>query len=470
MKRFNILLLSLASASAAFASDMVVASGQLQELIKNGSLNSESALKLSGHIDARDLAAIQQLPSGIKELDLSGVTIDGLMLSTREYFGRTLFKEGEIPAYTFFKSSLETLILPASVSDIGEGAFAASSIKSIVIPEGVTRLDNYAFYGCPDLQSVSLPASLQEIGKGTFGNCLALKSLDLSGTKVTEIPEKAFAGALQLETLKLPSALAKVGREAFSHTKISELNLTAVKEYEPFALSGMTFLENLSIDPSAKIPAGLLMDNVSLTSLQGSPNDIPDYFAANCTSLDAQISMAGAETVGRYAFANNPSELLILPRGLVSLDRGVISGMSLLKKIDAASLGGEIPIVDATTFEGISQPDIELFVNDTNYSEWVSHPVWGRFIVTSDTHTNVGSIDAPAQDISIRLAGTLIMVDAPDIITDVRIFSTDGRTLYSGRPGDTHFEISTENFPKGVVILVAADAAGNSKNVSILVN
>lgn len=470
MKRFNILILSLASASAAFATDMVVASGQLEELIKSGNLQTETTLKLTGHIDARDLAVIDQLPATVKHLDLSGVTIDGLLLSTRQYFGRTLFKEGEIPAYTFFKSNLESLTLPASVSDVGEGAFAASSLKSIIIPEGVTKLDNYAFYGCADLEKVTLPSSLESIGKGAFGNCIEIKSVNLSVTKVKEIPERAFAGDLQLESVSLPSQLEKIGREAFTHTKIQDLNLSDVKEFEPFALSGMTFLENLTIDSHAIIPTGLLMDNVSLASLQGSPNEIPDYFAANCTNLDARQSVAGAETIGRYAFANNPSELLILPRGLARLDKGVLSGMTLLAKIDASSLEGNIPEVDATTFEGISQPDVELFVNDDDYDVWSSHPVWGLFNVTSETHTEVGTIEAASREISVRLVGALVIVDAPDAITDIRLFSTDGRTLYSGRPDDTHFEYSTEGLPKGVVILVAADVAGNSKNVSILIN
>lgn len=470
MKHLNIFLLSLASASAAYATDVNITAGRLNDLISDGTLESETSLKLTGHIDARDLAAIENLPSSLKSLDLSSATIDGLMISSREYFGRSIFKEGEIPAYTFFKSKLESVILPSSISEIGEGAFAASDIKSIVIPEGITTLSNYAFYGCPNLESVSLPSSLISIGKGAFSNCYALKSISLASTGITEIPERAFAGALDLEEIQLPSGIIKIGREAFTHTKLKNLDLSDVSEFEPFALSGMPFLESLSINPNANLPAGLLMDNVSLASLQGSPNKIPDYFVANCTNLDTQPTIANAESIGRYAFANNPSELLILPRGLARLDKGVISGMSLLKKIDAAALESSIPEVDATTFEGISQSEIELYVNDADYDAWVSHPVWGLFNVTSESNAEVGTIDAVKDDIRVHLAGTVITVDAPDMLTDLRIFSTDGRTLYAVRPQSSHFEISTESFPKGVVILVSADASGNQKNASILIN
>lgn len=469
MKHFNIVLLSLLSASAAWGADISISSGQLDNIIKSGKLQSESSLKLTGTIDARDLAALESLPANIKRLDLSGVTIDGLVTSSREYFGRALFKAGEIPAYTFFQSKLEELVLPASVSEIGEGAFAASSLKSIQIPVGIEKVDNYAFYGCPNLTSVSLPSSIREIGKGAFGNCFALKSISLAGTKITEIPERAFAGSLQLSQLSLPASVTKIGREAFTHTAIADLNLSAVTEFEPFALSGMPYLEHLTINPMAEIPAGLLMDDTSLISLAGSPDNIPDYFAANCSSLKTQEAISSALSIGRYAFANNPAEILILPRGLQSLDKGVLSGMSRLKKIDVTALDDHIPAVDATTFSGIDQHDIILFVTDESFQAWLDHPVWGRFLVNSNNYSEVENIPAVTEEISISLMANNIHISAPEPLEDVRVFSTDGRTLFAARPGENTADISTESFPSGVVILVAADSAGHSKTASLVI-
>ena len=50
------------------------------------------------------------------------------------------------------------------------------SEKDIVIPEGVTRIAKYAFYG-DDIISVTLPESLTEIGNSAFGNCYKLKEV-----------------------------------------------------------------------------------------------------------------------------------------------------------------------------------------------------------------------------------------------------------------------------------------------------
>ena len=469
MKRINIVLVSLASASVAMAADVTITSGQLSSLINDGSLQSEVSLKLTGHIDARDLAAIEKLPESIKTLDLSATTIDGLVMSSREYFGRSLFKEGEIPAYTFFKSPIETLLLPAQVSAIGEGAFAASQLKSIIIPEGVTAISDYAFYGCPALESISLPATLTSLGKGSFGNCTSLKQISLAGTQIEEIPERAFAGAVQLNSIVLPADLRKVGREAFSHTMLANLDLSNVVEFEPFALSGMPYLENLSINSKATMPVGLLMDDTSLISLTGAPEIIPDYFAANCTSLDTQTAVTNAITMGKYAFANNTIEELILSPGLRSLDQGVISGMTNLKRIDASSLKGEIPEVDETTFEGIVQENVILYVTDDDFHLWKADPVWRLFFLMSDTKVGVDNPVAPVESgITIALRGNMLVMESPEYINDVRIYTTDGRMLFTANPVDTRFELATDNFPSGVLVVVAGDAAGNKKNVSIL--
>ena len=48
-------------------------------------------------------------------------------------------------------------VIPNSVTSIGEGAFADNpSLSYIIIPSSVTRIDNYAFYGCTGLISVAV--------------------------------------------------------------------------------------------------------------------------------------------------------------------------------------------------------------------------------------------------------------------------------------------------------------------------
>ena len=77
-------------------------------------------------------------------------------------------------------------IIPSdgSATNIGEFLFCScDDLKNIVIPEGITTLENRAFFHCDYLYSVSLPVSLQFINDSVFRYCPSLTDFYYSGTK-----------------------------------------------------------------------------------------------------------------------------------------------------------------------------------------------------------------------------------------------------------------------------------------------
>lgn len=81
-----------------------------------------------------------------------------------------------------------------------------SSVKSVVIEDGVTNIGNYAFYNCSSLTSVTIPNSVTSIGNYAFYYCTGLTSVTIPNS-VTSIGESAFSGCTNLKTVSNNSSL-----------------------------------------------------------------------------------------------------------------------------------------------------------------------------------------------------------------------------------------------------------------------
>ena len=55
-----------------------------------------------------------------------------------------------------------------AVEAIGENAFLSSEVTTVVISEGVKKVDWFAFYTCPHLSAVTIPSSVTSIGYSAF--------------------------------------------------------------------------------------------------------------------------------------------------------------------------------------------------------------------------------------------------------------------------------------------------------------
>ena len=89
-------------------------------------------------------------------------------------------------------SGFKTTIIPNSVTNIGDWAFyGCSSLTSVTIPNSVMNIGDLAFYGCSGLTSVTIPNSVTSIGVAAFYYCNGLTSVTI-GNSVESIGEAPF--------------------------------------------------------------------------------------------------------------------------------------------------------------------------------------------------------------------------------------------------------------------------------------
>ena len=148
--------------------------------------------------------------------------------------GSIVIPEGvtDIEDYTFAdEQSLKSVVIPESVTQIGDGVFSGcTSLKSIVIPESVTQIGDEIFRGCRSLESVDIPESVTQIGEFAFSDCTSLESINIP-EGVTQIGEFAFSGCTSLKSADIPSG-TNIGFNAFNNTNIVQMTEAMLESFK----------------------------------------------------------------------------------------------------------------------------------------------------------------------------------------------------------------------------------------------
>ena len=167
--------------------------------------------------------------------------------------------------------------------DGNELVLCPSARVSVVIPEGVERITDYAFSNCTELVSVTIPGSVRDIGQSAFSNCGKLVSVEIPDG-VTVIPSWAFWGCSSLESVSIPDSVMSIGEYAFAGcTSLAQVNIPyGVTSISSGAFSGCNSLSQ------AVIPGSIIR--------------IEDYAFADCWSL-RQADISSVVYIGDYAFS-----------------------------------------------------------------------------------------------------------------------------------------------------------------------
>lgn len=130
-----------------------------------------------------------------------------------------------IPAYYGAYLSIDSVDIPSTIVHIESCAFERCDLTSVVLPQSVKSIDDFAFYNCKNLERCVLPASLLRIGEGAFYNCLKLTRVTYLGTmeQFQEIDTSSrWAGSTITQIACADGVLARVQKgDRFGYQRIS---------------------------------------------------------------------------------------------------------------------------------------------------------------------------------------------------------------------------------------------------------
>lgn len=108
---------------------------------------------------------------------------------------------GTIP-YGMFKSctNLVDCTVPSGITEIKDEAFYDTKLSAVTLPEGITTIARWAYFGCGFVTAVTLPSTITSIGDGAFYGTVTNTSITIKATTppVLETPSGSYASLGQV--------------------------------------------------------------------------------------------------------------------------------------------------------------------------------------------------------------------------------------------------------------------------------
>ena len=203
----------------------------------------------------------------------------------------------------------KTTVIPNSVTSIGDYAFyGCSGLTSITIPNDVTTIGNSAFSDCSGLTSVTIGNSVTSIGWGAFYGCSRLKSVTI-GNSVTSIGSYAFSDCSGLTSVTIPNGVTSIGDHAFDGcsglTSVTIPNsVTSIGNSAFSDCSGLTSVTIGNSVTSIGSSAFYFCIGLKSVTLPNSVTGIGDSAFSWCTGLTSVSIPNSVMSIGHFAFSN----------------------------------------------------------------------------------------------------------------------------------------------------------------------
>ena len=442
------------SAQTSFTLNVATA-GTLSTLISSDRKYQITDLTLTGNLNGSDI-------SFISDMDRNGILVN------LNLFGANIVNNS-IPDNSFKYCGFKTIILPNSVTSIGNSAFYdCMNLTSITIPNGVTSIGDNAFVYCSALTNLIIPNSVTSIGNYAFNLCGSLTNITI-GDNVQYIGYNIFDQCRNIESVNIGNCTASINMFTFSYIAMNTSNCCPQKELivseqnqKYSTIDGVLFNKDktaLIIFPRGKVGSYTIPNSVSsiqdwtfwqckgLTSISipNSITSIGQNAFNGCTGLTNVTIPNSVTSIGTYAFYSTGLTSVtignsIISNNITSIDNSAFSGCNITEIYCKSQTPPFYPFSSAN----INKKTCKLYVPQGSYTAyWLA---WGFDNVIETDFTSITPINKDNATIKSIVNGISVETN---IQTPISVYNLSGQKVYqSVIDGNTEIPLN-----KGVYIV-----------------
>ena len=272
-------------------------------------MNSRTIILAVAAVLVAVLSASVLVPSGSDAFSQDGFEYEPLTEGTVAVVGYTGEEtEVTVPSQVEYEGTTYDVVAASGTFEGNE------TVESIVFPETVRLVDEYALDGCSALKAVVFPGTIEVISGVMFNGCSSLVSVEVVGgdryvssdgvVYGSDMTELVYFPAGVAGTFTVPDTVDSIGRAAFSGTHLTSVDIADVTEVGPFAfqwssLSTVVVKAGVTYEVSAYMGSA-----VQWLIIEDGVDTIGTSMFSDCIYLRTATFPASVEFIEYAAFEN----------------------------------------------------------------------------------------------------------------------------------------------------------------------
>lgn len=286
----------------------------------------------------------------------------------------------KVPKYAFYNcKSLKNINLPTTVTEIDDYAFYNSGFVSFSFTTNMTRIGNYAF-SLSKLESASISTSITEIGSFAFSDCSNLKTVvipssvtNLGNNKIissTTTYGGVFKNCPLLNKAVIRANITTLNQNMFYNCpSLNQVELpSSLTKIEEYAFAMNTNLVSINIPSNVTSIGKSCFNSCSKLTNVNIPNgvtSIESNLFSNCSALENISLPSSITSISQEAFLNCSSlKAIIIPNDVTIIENRTFKGCTSLTVVTLSSKTtrlSEEAFSNCTSLKTINLNNVQVF-------------------------------------------------------------------------------------------------------------